>query len=108
MSLKAFFRGSFLSNTEYLIVPKITAAIAPAIKGAIPHEAATWETLPLSHDHLIVAWEANPTPTRAPTIVSTFFSQHSQYHDLNSRPQKSKQYVRVVETGIPNLVATIP
>jgi len=53
MSLNAFFRGSFRSRTAYLMVPKMTADMAPDIKGAIPHEAATWDTLPDCHAHLM-------------------------------------------------------
>jgi len=53
------------------------ADMAPAIRGAIAHEAATWETLPLSQAHLTGDLEAKPTPIRAPMIVSIItFSQH--------------------------------
>src|SRR5689334_4331187 len=64
-------------------MPKIRAEKPAAIKGAIPHDAATWETDPFSHDHFISAPAANPTPMRAPTTVC------------------------VVDTGIPLPVATI-
>ena len=59
------------------------AANAAAIRGAIPQEAATCETLPSVHSQVMEVCEANPTPIKAPTIVW------------------------VVETGKPRVVAVI-
>jgi hypothetical protein len=51
----AHLKGSLRSRTEYLRMPKMMAEKPAAMAGAIPHEAAIWETLPLVHSQWIGA-----------------------------------------------------
>ena len=50
-------------------VANMMAANPAAMSGATAHDAAICETLPFFHSHVIDAWDAKPTPMRAPTTV---------------------------------------
>lgn len=45
----AHLKGSLRSRTLYFRMPKMRAEKPAAIAGAIPQDAAIWETLPLVH-----------------------------------------------------------
>ena len=79
----AHLKGSLRFKMPNLMVPKRMAENPAAIRGAIAHDAATWDTLPFFQPHDTSAPAAIPAPTRAPTTVW------------------------VVDTGNPDLVAII-
>jgi hypothetical protein len=62
---KLFFRF----RTAYLVKRKMTAALAPAIIGAITQEARIWPSPCHPQFTPLDPRTANPTPTTDPTIV---------------------------------------